>query len=94
MLTAPPALWSPAFRSTLWYPLVCWSLARGGAAWIKWAQWASTRPDILPEQLCAHLAKLQTSAPEHSFSHTRAEIEDSFGQRLEDVFTRFDHVPV
>jgi len=94
MVTAPPAFWSPSFRNAFWYPLVCWSIAKGGAAWIKWAQWGSTRPDILPEQLCAHLATLQTSAPEHHFSHTRAEIEQTFGLPLEDVFSHFDPRPV
>mmetsp|Transcript_48893 Transcript_48893/g.110964 ORF Transcript_48893/g.110964 Transcript_48893/m.110964 type:complete len:584 (-) Transcript_48893:241-1992(-) len=92
--TALPAAWSPAFRCNLWYPLVCWTLARGGAAWIKWAQWASTRPDILPEQLCAQLAKLQTAAPAHSYAYTKQEVENTFGRALEEVFQDFSENPV
>jgi len=78
----------------IWYKLVTWTLARGGAAWIKWAQWASTRPDILPEALCAQLATLQTQAPAHSFAYTRREVERAFEQPLETVFARFDPEPV
>ena len=33
--TAVPALYSETFRRHIWYPLVCWTLAQGGAAWIK-----------------------------------------------------------
>ena len=73
---------------------MCWTLARGGAAWIKWAQWASTRPDILPEALCAHLGTLQTQAPTHSFVYTRESIARTFGVPLEAVFERFDPIPV
>ena len=94
LTTAVPALYLEAFRVHAWYPLACWTLARGGAAWIKWAQWASTRPDILPERLCYQLAKLQTAAPAHSLSHSRREVEHTFGMRLEDVFETFDPNPV
>ena len=92
--TALPAFWSEAFRNHAWYPLVCWTMARGGAAWIKWAQWASTRPDILPEALCAQLATLQTQAPTHPFAYTRAAVERTFGRPLEAVFEHFDPSPV
>ena len=92
--TALPAFWSETFRNHAWYPLVCWTLARGGAAWIKWAQWASTRPDILPEALCAHLGTLQTQAPTHSFAYTRESIARTFGVPLEAVFDRFEPIPV
>lgn len=95
MFTAAlPALWNELWREHVWYRVVCWTLARGGAAWIKWAQWASTRPDIFPESLCVRLATLQTAAPAHSFSHTRREVESMFGAPLDSVFSSFDQVPV
>jgi hypothetical protein len=47
-LLAPAALGAagaavPRLRAA-WMQLVCWSLERGGALFIKWAQWAATRP--------------------------------------------------
>jgi aarF domain-containing kinase len=92
--SAIPAVWSAIWRKHVWYPIVCWTLSRGGAAWIKWAQWASTRPDIFPESLCARLATLQTAAPAHSFGQTRREVESMFGAPLEAVFSSFNPTPV
>ena len=60
----------------------------------RWAQWASTRPDILPEALCTLLATLQAQAPAHGFGHSRSEVERAFGQPLEHVFESFSPQPV
>lgn len=94
LVSAIPAFWSELWREHVWYPIVSWTLARGGAAWIKWAQWASTRPDVFPESLCMHLATLQTDAPAHSYQHTLKEVEEAFGSPLESVFSYFDSSPV
>jgi hypothetical protein len=94
VITSLPALFFEPFRRHVWYPLVAWTMARGGAAWIKWAQWASTRPDMIPEALCAKLAELQTNAPVHSFFQTRREIESSFGLPLETLFSSFNPKPL
>ncbi len=37
-------------------------------AFIKWGQWAATRPDLFPGDLCAELARLHTGAPRHGRS--------------------------
>jgi hypothetical protein len=43
-----------------WYRLLTWTLARAGCAFIKWGQWAATRPDLFPPDMvrgrpsCAH----------------------------------------
>ena len=96
LLTAPLAY--PAFmvwfRVLFWYPTVCRTLAWGGAAWIKWAQWASTRPDMFPEQLCAQLARLQTEAPVHSFGFTKRAIEEAFCAPMEATFDAFPNKPI
>ena len=39
---------------------------------MKWGQWAATRADIFPPDMCAELAKLQTKAPAHSLAAHRA----------------------
>jgi len=94
IVTSIIALGSSLFRRIAWYPMVNWTLARGGAAWIKWAQWASTRPDMFPQALCAQLAKLQSDAPSHSYSHTRREVALSFGAPIELVFSAFNRQPI
>eukprot|EP00960_Hanusia_phi_P061119 764741-Hanusia_phi.AAC.1 len=69
------------------YSLLRKTLELSGAAFIKlvnsrkcikpltlerrWGQWAATRPDIFPKEMCDHLKALHASVPPHSFEHTR-----------------------
>ncbi|XP_042452606.1 uncharacterized aarF domain-containing protein kinase 2-like [Zingiber officinale] len=78
----------------MWIHLVRSTLEKAGPAFIKWGQWAATRPDLFPSDLCTELAKLHTKAPEHSFSYTRQSVEKAFGRKLSDVFEIFEEVPV
>lgn len=47
--------------------------AAAGPAFIKWGQWAATRPDMFPADLCRVLSALQTGAPRHGFRCHRRE---------------------
>jgi ABC1 atypical kinase-like domain len=65
LLFAPAALLAPicvglGWRRRDWLLLVRWTLERAGPAFIKWGQWAATRPDMFPTDLCDVLASLQT----------------------------------
>ncbi|KAL6769703.1 hypothetical protein ACKKBG_A32035 [Auxenochlorella protothecoides x Auxenochlorella symbiontica] len=93
-LLSSPALWCGEAARSAWLRLACGTLARSGPAFIKWAQWAATRPDIFPADACAALASLQAGAPAHAFAHTRATVEASLGAPLERLFVRFDPEPV
>ena len=53
--------------------------AVAGATFIKLAQWASTRPDFFPPELCTILSELQTSTPAHSPAVTQAQLREAFG---------------
>ncbi|RWW86768.1 hypothetical protein BHE74_00004440 [Ensete ventricosum] len=83
----------PKFRK-VWIHLVHSTLEKAGPALIKWGQWAATRPDLFPCDLCTELAKLHTKAPAHSFAYTRKSIEKAFGRKLSDVFENFEEEPV
>ncbi|CAI5494130.1 unnamed protein product [Closterium sp. Naga37s-1] len=72
------------------HQLLLFALRRGGAAFIKWGQWASTREDLLPPSLCLVLGSLQDQAPTHSFSHTRRAVRKYLGCPLEDLFEEFE----
>ncbi|KAL1829759.1 hypothetical protein ACET3Z_008171 [Daucus carota] len=69
-------------------------LERAGPAFIKWGQWAATRPDLFPIDLCTELSKLHAKAPEHSFSYTKKSIERSFGRKISEIFEDFEEAPV
>lgn len=53
-----------SFRLLAFRILTC-ALRRCGGAFIKAGQWASTRPDILPEDLCQELYRLHSDARPH-----------------------------
>jgi len=78
----------------MWLQLVHRSLEKSGAAFIKWGQWAATRPDLFPRDLCKELTKLQTKAPAHKFSYTKQTIEKAFGRRIDEIFEDFEEEPV
>ncbi len=77
-LTAPFAV-GLGLQRQRWLDLVVWTLERAGPAFIKWGQWAATRPDLFPPDLCSKLAQLQTGAPTHPFAYTRQAVELAFG---------------
>ncbi|XP_054812081.1 uncharacterized protein LOC129313160 isoform X2 [Prosopis cineraria] len=81
------------FRKT-WIHFVRLTLEKAGSAFIKWGQWAATRPDLFPKDLCSELAKLHTKAPSHEFSYSRKSIENAFGRKLHEIFENFDEDPV
>ncbi|CAH9088385.1 unnamed protein product [Cuscuta epithymum] len=78
----------------IWLQVVRQTLERAGPAFIKWGQWAATRPDLFPSNVCTELSKLQTSAPEHSFAYTKKTIERAFGRKISEIFDEFEEKPV
>lgn len=83
----------PQFRK-MWLQVVHRTLEQAGPAFIKWGQWAATRPDLFPRDLCIKLSELHTQAPRHSFAYTRKTIERSFGRKLSEIFENFEEEPV
>ncbi|KAJ6364091.1 hypothetical protein OIU76_029101 [Salix suchowensis] len=78
----------------IWLHVVHRTLEKAGPAFIKWGQWAATRPDLFPRDLCTKLSELHSKAPEHSFAYTKKTIERAFGRKLSEIFEGFEEVPV
>ncbi|RCV15010.1 hypothetical protein SEVIR_3G025800v4 [Setaria viridis] len=100
LLFTPSILMAP-FAETLgskyrktWLRLVHRTLELAGPAFIKWGQWAATRPDLFASDLCTELSKLHTKAPAHSFKYTKKTVEKAFGRKLSDIFENFEENPV
>jgi len=93
LLLAPAALLWDVGRPA-WMYLLRRTLETGGAFFIKWGQWAATRHDLFPPDMCASLAHLHTQAPAHAFRHTKTILERAFGMPLSDVFETFETAPV
>ncbi|CAK9144606.1 unnamed protein product [Ilex paraguariensis] len=77
-----------------WLNVVHRTFEKAGPAFIKWGQWAATRPDLFPSDLCSELAKLHSKAPSHGYAYTRRSIEKAFGRKLHEIFEYFEEEPV
>ena len=93
LVAAPGAVWF-GWGRRLWLVLLRRSLEFAGPAFIKWGQWAATRPDMFPQDICRELARLHSQAPEHSWKHTRRAIERSLGRTPEQIFDYFEEQPI
>ncbi|KAH8119850.1 hypothetical protein DFH11DRAFT_1685326 [Phellopilus nigrolimitatus] len=77
-----------------WYEVLVSALQRAGPTFIKLAQWAASRADLFPAELCARMGALHSGGKPHSIRHTRRVIERVFQQPFEDVFEEFDAEPI
>jgi len=77
-----------------WLDMMVKTLEQAGCSFMKFGQWLSMRPDLLPQDVIEALARLRNDAPSHDFQHTRSAIRDSFGKEIEEIFDAFEEVPV
>jgi len=92
--TIPLAMASTVFRNLVWFNLLSTIVSHSGAVFIKWGQWASTRPGMFPEELCIALSQLHAHGKAHSFAHTEAMVQMELGAAVDSVFEVFDRKPV
>ena len=78
-----------------WYSFLVGSMERAGPAFIKLGQWAASRTDIFPEEMCKVMSELHSNAPAHSLAHTKKTIRVAFGgKQFEDIFEEFHEKPL
>ena len=65
---------------------VCAEVA--GPVYVKLAQWAATRRDLLPESVCQTFARLQTRVSPHSWRATERLLKEEFGSEFDDFYQR------
>lgn len=92
-LCAPLALSYDIGRQA-WMVSLRETLEVAGPAFIKWGQWAATRQDMFPPDLCEQLSLLQSSAPSHSYAFTKKTLEDSFGSPVHELLDWIDESPL
>lgn len=83
-LVAPAAFYlqdiSPELEEAIWKYLI-WTIEQLGPTFIKFAQWASTRPDLYPPLLIEHLLRLQDNVTaNYSMSTVEHTMETAFGK--------------
>ncbi|PWN45609.1 ABC1-domain-containing protein [Ceraceosorus guamensis] len=77
-----------------WYGFLVKQMERAGPTFIKLAQWAGSRRDLFPEELCMLLGKLHSNGKAHSFAYTKKVIERVFGKPFDEIFEEFPHEPL
>jgi ubiquinone biosynthesis protein len=65
-----------------------------GPTFVKLGQIASTRPDVIPEEIIRELEKLQDQVPPFSFQEVRDIVEAELGGKLETLFPEFEATPL
>ncbi|KAI1619000.1 aarF domain-containing kinase [Exophiala viscosa] len=78
-----------------WYGFLVTAMERAGPAFIKLGQWAASRSDIFPVEMCRIMSTLHSNAPAHSLRHTKKTISEAFGGRdFDDIFLEFHEKPL
>eukprot|EP00873_Tetraselmis_striata_P040137 jgi/Tetstr1/460401/TSEL_000079.t2 len=90
VLLASPVALQYAWTRARWMRWFRFSLECAGPAFIKWGQWAASRVDLFPKDMCEQLEHLQSSAPAHSFGYTKSVIERSLGMPIHELFDSFE----
>lgn len=67
---------------------------RLGPSFVKFGQILSLRPDVVPPEYCAELAKLQDRVEPLRSGVAERVVEEALGQPLENVFDSFEETPV
>ena len=83
----------PSLRD-LFYRSLLFSFELSGPAFIKLGQWASTRPDIFPPEICSYFEKLHDSVRPHGFRYSRKTIEEAFKIPFDELFEEFFLLPL
>ncbi|KAG5357623.1 ABC1 family protein [Yarrowia sp. C11] len=102
LLTLPIILIGPRDKSKdnerytaiWWYGLLTKMMERAGASFIKLGQWAASRTDIFPPQLCAEMSDLHSNNKAHSLRVTKRTLEGAFDMPFEEIFDEFVDKPL
>ncbi|SNX84075.1 related to aminoglycoside acetyltransferase regulator from P. stuartii [Melanopsichium pennsylvanicum] len=77
-----------------WYSFLVKQMERAGPTFIKLAQWAGSRQDLFPDELCQRLGRLHSNGKPHTFRYTKRVIERVFGRPFDEIFEEFGHEPM
>ncbi|KAF5502681.1 ABC1 family protein [Colletotrichum aenigma] len=104
VLLAVPAIWigrrqpdrdNERSGTLWWYGFLVQSMEWAGPAFIKLGQWAASRSDIFPNEMCEIMSKLHSNAPAHSIRQTKLIVSAAFdGRDFADIFEEFDEEPL
>eukprot|EP00930_Biecheleria_cincta_P072623 TRINITY_DN59991_c0_g1_i1.p1 TRINITY_DN59991_c0_g1~~TRINITY_DN59991_c0_g1_i1.p1 ORF type:complete len:585 (-),score=92.05 TRINITY_DN59991_c0_g1_i1:173-1927(-) len=83
----------PSWRD-FWLEQMLQCTQRAGAAFQKFGQWLSMRPDMFPPDVIRVLSKLRADAPAHPPAVSRQILREHLGKDVEELFDEFQEEPV
>lgn len=84
---------SPRWRE-YWLEQMLECTQRAGAAFQKFGQWLSMRPDMFPPDVIEVLGRLRSDAPSHSSEVSRRTLREQLGRDVDELFDEFEEEPV
>ncbi|TQS34227.1 hypothetical protein Golomagni_05398 [Golovinomyces magnicellulatus] len=95
VMLSTPIVWFGNDAKNWWFRFLVRGMERAGPTFIKLGQWAASRSDIFPLEMCEIMSQLHSNAPPHSLEETKQIIMQAFGGRpFEEIFQTFDEVPL
>ncbi len=70
------------------------TLEKLGPTYVKFGQFMSIRPDLVPPAFCNEFRKLQDKVPPFSFVHVKKELEKELKREYTEIFSEFDETAV
>jgi ubiquinone biosynthesis protein len=70
------------------------TLEKLGPTYVKFGQFMSIRPDLIPPEFCNEFRKLQDKVPPFSFAHVKKELEKELKREHTEIFREFDETAV
>ena len=65
-----------------------------GPIFVKFGQLLSTRPDLIPPDICSELSRLQDNVPPFDNNEFINIVEEALGKKINDLFLSFDRQPL
>lgn len=78
----------------IWLQQMLACTQRAGAAFQKFGQWLSMRPDMFPPDVIVVLSKLRADAPAHPGVVSRRKLKEHLGKDVEELFDEFQEEPI
>ncbi|RKF74495.1 ABC1 family protein C21C3.03, mitochondrial [Golovinomyces cichoracearum] len=95
VMLSTPVVWFGNDAKNWWFRFLVRGMERAGPTFIKLGQWAASRSDIFPLEMCEIMSQLHSNAPPHSLEETKKIIMQAFdGRPFEEIFQTFDEVPL
>ncbi len=70
------------------------ALEKLGPTYVKFGQFLSIRPDLIPPEFCEEFKKLQDKVPPFRFALVRKQLESELKTKYTNIFIEFDAIPL